>query len=59
MFQGACLVKSNTGTWVLIWEDREEVEEAGGHAAPETQKGVYSKESGERTIYETRRNDES
>ena len=59
MFQGACLAKSNTGTWVSIWEDREEVGEAGGHAAPETQKGVYSKEQGERTIHETRRTDES
>lgn len=55
MFQGACLAKSNTGTWVSIWEDWEEV----GEAAPETQKDVYSKEQGERTIHEARRNDES
>lgn len=30
-----------------------------GEAAPETQKDVYSKEQGERTIHEARRNDES
>ena len=44
MFQGDCPAKSNMGTWVWIWEDGEEVGEAGGHAAPAIQKVVFSKE---------------